>query len=244
MCVQRGDSQFHGNLEFSSVFLDRGAIRITESKHDKHAHLVTGSWADEIPSLLDNDCIAILVLGGNEIPISALIATGSEFDIVLGDTPEDNRPPSAEIIPCSAVSVRFRKALFCTEHIEFAEQCQRTVTRTALLGPPPQLPAEAVRKRLPREAFFQEKLEELGLTPTDVDLVPDAVRFRLWRLQTDIYRSFAAEHDLSFIPPPRSTMDLHGMLARAYWGSDVGHPNAEFGEQYLRQVVEWASGRA
>jgi hypothetical protein len=244
LCVERGDSQTHGNFEFSSVFLDRGAIRVTDSKRDKHAHLVTGSWADVIPPLVDNARIAIMVLGGNEIPISALIAKGSEFDVVLGDIPEDDRPPSAEIVPCSAVSMHFRKALFCTEHTEFVEQCQRRGTRTALLGPPPQLPTEAVRERLLGEEFFRDKLEELGLTPTDVRLVPDAVRNRLWRLQTGTYRSFAAEHSLSFIPPPESTKDSNGMLAPTYWGSDVAHPNAEYGAQYLKRIVEWASGRA
>jgi hypothetical protein len=193
-CVNRGDSEALGNFEFASVFVDGGVIRVTHSERDKHARRVTGSWADVMPALLDNAGIAIMVLGGNEIPMSALIATGSEFDIVLGDTPADDRPPSVEVIPCSAVAMHFRKALFCAEHIEFVEHCQRSGTRTALLGPPPQLPAEAVRERLPRELFFQDKLEELGLRPTDVRLVPDAVRNRLWRLEIGIYRSFAAEH--------------------------------------------------
>jgi len=244
VCVERGDLDDYSNFEFSSIFLDTSAIRVTENKRDEFGHLVTGSWADVMSSLLDDARIAILVLGGNEIQISGLIAIGSEFDIVLEDTPEDDRPPSVEIIPCSAVSMHFRKTLYHPDHIEFVEQCRRRGTKTALLGPPPQLPAEAIRERLPSEVFFQSKLEELGLTPADVRLVPDAVRNRLWRLQIGIYESFAAEHNLSFIPPPRNTMDSHGMLARTYWGSDVGHPNAEFGAQYLRQIVKWASGRA
>jgi hypothetical protein len=175
---------------------------------------------------------------GSQVNIRGLLLQGPPFDVALPGEGERAFDPEVEMIPCSAVESYVHASLQAdTQLAQLIEQGHERGAKIWLLGPPPALPEPAVRERLEHEPHFAGRLSEIGLTATDVRVVPSAVRVRLHALLLGVYRDFAAEHGAGFCPPPSSVADEAGLLLPDCWGKDITHGNAAYGAAYLRELV-------
>ncbi len=221
-------------------------------------HLVTSRWgpdgwtpgerststADVLDAL--DPTHLVLMWGGNQMNVRALLALGPPFDVVLPS--DDGTPvpgPDTTLVPCTVIRSFVRDRL--TENgglQEVVELGRARGARGAFLCPPPPIPERGVRPRLADSPHFVGVLEELGVGAGEVPIVPDEVRRKLWVLLASEYAAFAAEHGLDVVGQPAGTADASGMLAERYWGSDATHGNAAYGRDYLAQVLDWAAGTA
>ena len=95
-----------------------------------------------------------------------------------------------------------------------------------------------MRERLHTEPYFATRAGELGLDPAAVRFVPDRVRAKAWKVLLAVYAGFAAGHGGRLIPPPDGAADETGLLAPAYWGTDITHANPLYGRLYLEKVLD------
>jgi hypothetical protein len=186
----------------------------------------------------------VLAWGGNQMNVRALLATGRPFDFVLPGSDATPQPdPDVELIPCAVIGSYVRQRLDDNEMLgQLLDRATGTDTPVTVLGPPPPLPEDAVRQRLSDSPHFVGVMEKLGMVASEVPIVPDPVRGRLWVLMITAYRTFAEHRDLDFVEPPAATIDGRGMLASPYWSTDATHANADYGalvmEAILRSTVE------
>jgi hypothetical protein len=187
---------------------------------------------------------AALAWGGNQMNLRALVATDRPFDVLLPSVdPHTPVDPGVELIPCSAIDRFVRDRMEGNQMFrDLIAEFTRLDRPVAMLVPPPPVPERAVRQRLGDEPHFIKVLEHLHKDATDVPIVPDPVRQRLWSVMAGTYRSVAAGNGLDVIEPPTDAFDDSGMLASAYWGDDATHANAAYGTSTLRKVFDWAAG--
>jgi hypothetical protein len=181
----------------------------------------------------------VLAWGGNQMNVRALVATGRPFDFLLPGSEAAPRPdPAVELIPCAVIDSYVRQRLEANETLRpLLDEAAGRGTPVSVLGPPPPLPEEAVRQRLSDSPHFVGVMEKLRTSASEVPIVPDPVRERLWTLMTGAYRTFAEHHGLDFLEPPATTIDGQGMLGSPYWGADATHANAEYGALVMDTVV-------
>ena len=187
----------------------------------------------------------VLAWGGNQMNLRALVATDRPFDVLLpspeSTDPADPADPATELIPCAAVARFVRLRLEQNEMLgELIADCAKRTRPMGLLLPPPPIPEPAVRQRIADEPYFSRVLAELGTTASDIPIVPDAVRQRLWVVMTTAYRSFAQKNDVTVLEPPADGFDTNGMLVSNCWGRDVTHANSAYGALALQRVFAWA----
>jgi hypothetical protein len=185
----------------------------------------------------------VLAWGGNQMSLRALVATDRPFDVLLPSSePHAPLDPGIELIPCSVVDGFVRNRLEGNDTLRaLIVECAHRNRPIGMLVPPPPVPERAVRERLGDEPHFVKVLEHLHKDATDVPIVPDDVRQRLWTLMAGTYRSFAVGNGLDVLDPPADAFDDNGMLASAYWGRDATHANAAYGVSTLEKVFDWAA---
>jgi hypothetical protein len=127
-----------------------------------------------------------------------------------------------------------------SELTQLVYACRDVTHRLCFLAPPPPLPEIAVRERMPNEAHFVAVAGQLGIDLSNVPLVDQGVRLRLWRVMIDGYRQVADANGADFVGPPPEAADADGLLRRSFWNFDVTHANPEYGRLYLRDIVAWA----
>ncbi len=208
---------------------------------------VKDASARALPDVLDSwgpTCV-VLAWGGNQMNLRALVATDRPFDVLPPSAaPADGPDPSAELIPCSVIDAFVRRRLEENDRLgDLLTACADRRLPVCVLVPPPPLPEGAVRDRLADGPHFAKVLQELGQSATEVPLVPEPVRQRLWSLMADAYRSFADDHGLDLLSPPGEAFDDRGMLAPPYWGQDPTHGNDAYGAAVLGRAFAWATGQ-
>lgn len=188
----------------------------------------------------------VLMWGGNQVNLRALLATGPPFDVILPPAlGEADYAPDSVLVPCAAVVAYVRNRFDGNAELSDVLATTRSLQAKCLfLGPPPPLPGTAVRERLRDEAHFVGVMKKLGVDAATAHLVPDAVRQKLWVLLISTYQAFAAEQGSTFLPPPAGSTDALGMLDQRFWGVDATHASAEYGMRYMDEVLSWAGGCA
>jgi hypothetical protein len=97
------------------------------------------------------------------------------------------------------------------------------------LEPPPPLPRHRVLaypREVARATLFRKHI------------APERIRYKLWRLEADIFRRFCAESDIAYLPAPTNMIDTNGMLAEGGWGSDATHANSRYGIEAVKDVLD------
>jgi hypothetical protein len=83
--------------------------------------------------------------------------------------------------------------------------------------------ADVLRNRRP--AFF----------PAGTSVSPAMLRWKLWRLTSDLTREFCEENDIHFLDCPAESMDERGFLRPQYY-QEAFHGNAAYGALVLEQI--------
>jgi len=67
------------------------------------------------------------------------------------------------------------------------------------------------------------------------EISPAALRYKLWRLHSQIIGEWCREAGALFVPCPPETFDENGFMREPYYG-DGAHANMAYGERLLEQM--------
>ena len=164
-------------------------------------------------------------VGGSVHSVMAMVQHPRPFDFVLPSRPDLPMIEGAEVVPFAGI----RRAMAAS--VEEFLQIMRLVCGQAtgpifhLEPPPPLEDGERVLEDVPW-GFFPDLTREVA---------PASLRYKCWRLHSELVGAFCAEHDIELIPAPPEAMDSHGYLKPAHY-LDAMHVNASYGALVLAQM--------
>jgi hypothetical protein len=167
------------------------------------------------------------VLGGNAHNALALVRHPRGYDFLLaGDEQGPARAASDELIPLALV----RAALLAQLGADFL---RLRMLRDAVgpfvhvESPPPLRDDRLIAERA--DAFFRDQaIATLGVAPA-------GLRWRMWRLNSMLFREQVAALGCRFLAVPAEAQDADGFL-RPELAADATHGNVAYGEIIIRAV--------
>lgn len=181
-------------------------------------------------AICDGDpCFILTSLGGNEHNVLAISLGKPRFDFILGAEPDLPLEPRVELLPEAAIREALRD--WMREKIGLlAAICKATSVPIIQIEPPPPLPKSQVTA-YPKE-FFRSLLDVRRMSS-------ELVRYKMWRLQTEILRECCAQVGVKYVETPDEFVDKIGMLAAHAWGKDATHANERYGEEMIKRAVDY-----
>jgi hypothetical protein len=170
----------------------------------------------------------VLVCGGNEHNVLGIVRNKRPFDFVLSSAPDLPLQPGYELVPEALIREVLKH--FMAESLQ-AMRTFRSATELPImqLEPPPPLPNQRVLA-YPRELLRARLLRN--------KIAPELVRYKLWRLESDIYMRVCHESGIAYLRAPPGMIDKNGMLAEPGWGSDATHANPRYGVEVIKDVID------
>jgi len=174
--------------------------------------------------------LVVSAMGGNFHNALTLLQHPRPFDFSLSGEPSPPFVRGAEPVPESLVRAALEHGL------------ARDFTRLRLLravtgpfvhleSPPPVRDDGFIRDSA--EAWFKDK------AGGEIAIAPAALRYRIWRLNTGIFRKAVEALGCRFQPVPRETQDADGFLLPQFAG-DATHGNEAYGEAVIRSLESGA----
>jgi hypothetical protein len=168
-------------------------------------------------------------IGGGAHSVVGLVAHPRRFDFVLPEAPSLPMDPQAEVIPVDAVRAmlleQVRPYLKLMDHV-------RSLAQHRLLHiepPPPCGDAQRMRPHIPWP-LFPGMLKEIA---------PRSLRYKMWRLHSQIVAGHCEEHDMDFLAFPNEAADEEHFLLPEFFHDGI-HANGRYGALLLRQMQELA----
>ena len=164
-------------------------------------------------------------VGGSVHSVMAMVQHPRPFDFVLPSRPDLPMIEGAEVVPFAAIRRAMAGAV--AEYLQIMRLVREQATgRVFHLEPPPPLEdGGRVLQDVPW-MFFPDLTREVA---------PASLRYKCWRLHSELLAAFCAEHGVELIPAPPEAMDGRGYLKPAHY-LDAMHVNASYGALVLRQM--------
>lgn len=175
----------------------------------------------------------LLSVGGNEHIAMSVVRFRERVDFLIGEEPEIALEAGAEILTEAAIRETLRDKMASTLSTLRAIR-DATSLPLVCVEPPPPLPNERVIA-YPKE-FFKRAIDPNRLSS-------ELFRYKMWRVQSWLYREICAKHDMVFASVPRELIAPPGLLAREAWGEDASHANAMFGRRMIALAGELLMAR-
>ncbi len=164
-------------------------------------------------------------VGGSVHSVMAMVQHLRPFDFVLPSRPDLPMIQGVEVVPFAAI--RRAMAVSVEEYLQIMRLvCGQATGPVFHLEPPPPLEdGERVLADVPW-MFFPDLTHEVA---------PASLRYKCWRLHSELVGDFCTEHDVELIPAPPEAMDARGYLKPAHY-LDAMHVNASYGALVLAQM--------
>ena len=164
-------------------------------------------------------------VGGSVHSVMAMVQHPRPFDFVLPSRPDLPMIEGAEVVPFAAI--RLAMAASLEEYLQIMRLVRGQAAGPVFhLEPPPPLEdGGRVLVDVPW-MFFP------GLTH---EVAPASLRYKCWRLHSELVGAFCSEHGIELIPAPPEAMDARGYLKPAHY-LDAMHVNASYGALVLGQI--------
>lgn len=216
---------------------DRPRTRVIHTLEPRYAPEIedeAGPAARFSPALLDTirDQIdrhrprVASVIGGNYHNALALVRHPRPFDFHLSGEPSPPLDPQAEPVPEALVRAALEAGLA-------RDRLRLTLLHAAigpfvhLESPPPVRDDRFIAAAA--DAYFRAR----GIARDGV--APAAVRYRIWRLNSGLFRTMVEELGGTMLPVPPGVQDVDGFL-RPDLAADATHGNAAYGEAMIRML--------
>ena len=172
--------------------------------------------------------VVVSTIGGNHHSAFGLIQHPVAFDVLLPGR-EEAVAEGAQIIPSRAVSDYFVERLERGD-IELVSQLASAAPCPVyhLAPPPPKRDDDFIRSN--HETQFAAR----GLTDNGVSPAP--LRYKLWKLQTDLTQRIYEKAGVKQLMPPQKALDEDGYLRPDFYAKDATHANKKYGTLVLRQI--------
>ncbi len=164
-------------------------------------------------------------VGGAAHNVLAMVRHPRAFDFVLPERPDLPIAPGAEVLPVGAV--RGAMAAAVAPYLEvIGLVCAAASGKVRHIEAPPPFQDDArVQEDVPW-MFFPDLTREVA---------PAALRYKCWRLHSQLVAQFCASRGVEMLPPPPEAVDGSGYLKPDYY-ADAMHVNTRYGALVLDQI--------
>ncbi len=211
LAKMKQDKNISEELSFNSYFL-KALDKSVESFENKKNYIFRGKAKINL----------VLLLGGSYHNIIGLFKMTPAFDFIHPDYPDLELDEKAEIIPFNAI-----KNLLYAEVCKYEEILSviSDLSFNALhLEPPPPLDDEQlIMDNL--ESYFTDRYNSPRLANPNI-------RFKLWRLYSDLFCGLCKKYNVPYIPAPE-TMIINGKFLKREAYLDTIHANRFYAEHYI-----------
>ena len=178
----------------------------------------------EIRNVL-SEGVVFSAVGGAAHNILALVTHPRPFDFVLPERPDLPLTKGAEVLPFAAVREALAAAV--RDYLHIIGLVRRTATGRVfhIDAPPPLEDGARILQDVPWK-FFEDLTR---------DVAPAALRWKCWRLHSDLVGTFCRTEGVEVLPPPAESMDARGFLKPEFY-RDAMHVEESYGALVLRQM--------
>ena len=164
-------------------------------------------------------------VGGSVHNVMGMVQHPRSFDFVLPSHPGLPIIEGAEVVPFAAVRRAMAQAV--KEYLQILQLIRQQATgRVFHLEPPPPLEdSHRIQEDVPW-MFFADLTREVA---------PASLRYKCWRLHSELVAAFCADHDIELIHAPLEASDARGYLRPVHY-LDAMHVNASYGALVLAQI--------
>jgi hypothetical protein len=168
--------------------------------------------------------------GGLPLVFGMIVHPRRPYDFILPAQPELPLAHGTELVPYEAVYVSMQTTLrpFFDVMDEIRNVSGGPVFH--LESPPPCEEENRDADRVGWKAFHSE----------DDVIAPGWVRYKVWRLHSEIFSAHCNAAGITFVPHPPEVTDARGFLRPVFRGKP-GHGNAEYGARVLKQMQALAA---
>lgn len=172
---------------------------------------------------------AFSFVGGGAHVVLGMLVHPRRFDFVLPSEPDLAIDPSAEVLP--AIAVRRILESMTDEYLALMGEIRRLVKGPMfhIEPPPPSADAQRMYADVPW-VMFPGRCREIS---------PAALRYKLWRLHSEILRAWCTGRGVTFVEAPGQTCDAGGFMRDDYYG-DGAHANDAYGQLVLAKMRQLA----
>jgi hypothetical protein len=195
-------------------------------QEDSRALLEGAALRADIRALLAGRDVYVSVLGGNDHAVLAMLNHERRFDLLLPEAPDLPCDPGAELVPAGLLRAEIARR--AAPHLAaLAAYRAAGDGRMIHLQSPPPIPSAAHIAAHP--GIFRDEIAARGVAPA-------WLRYKVWRLQSDVYRAACADAGIEFLAAPASMQDADGMMRAKGWNPDPTHGNAQYGAAVLAEL--------
>jgi hypothetical protein len=171
--------------------------------------------------------VCVSVLGGNDHAVLAMLNHHRRFDLVLPEAPDLPCEPGAELVPAGLLRAEIARR--AAPHLAaLAAYRAAFAGRLIHVESPPPIPSAGHIEAHP--GVFADEIAARGVAPA-------LLRYKAWRLQSDVYRAACADAGIAFLAAPASMQDKDGMMRAEGWNPDPTHGNARYGAAVLTELA-------
>lgn len=177
-----------------------------------------------LTALRADDAAIFSMIGGNAHNVLGLVRHPRPFDFIHPQHADLPLEEDAELIPFTAMRDALKR--MSTRWLNgLSALARRFPGRVRHLESPPQARDQTFIKN-----DIREKMATQGIS--DYSIAAPALRYKLWRLNSEIFASVCKESGVAFIPAPADSMDADGFLLPQYL-DNATHANAAYGQLCL-----------
>jgi hypothetical protein len=174
----------------------------------------------------------VSMVGGNDHSVLGMLNHPRLFDFVLPEAPGLALTPGAEILPAGLVMELLHKRI--EPHVKMLAALRSALPGQRLVHVQSPPPVPSARHIATYPGVFADLIAERGVSPA-------ALRYKLWRLHSSLYRQSCAGLGVGFLPVPAKMCDAEGMMVEQAWNHDPTHGNTVYGAHVLGQLVDYAA---
>lgn len=221
-------------LELDPTFVQMHQLDLPGLPADLHTGIVSPVFLEKITVVINAMSAppeaVFLWIGGSIHHDMALVNQHVKFDVILPDEPDIALSNDAQIVPFQLMKGTMK--IHCGWKIGVLNGLRNllTVPMYQFQSPPPNPSEELVRKFT--SEYFQKQIEERGISPI-------ALRYKLWRIHSDIYREACTAMGIEFVSVPKEAVMPDGSMAPTAWAERDGiHANLWYGSLLWKQINE------
>lgn len=172
--------------------------------------------------------VVVSTIGGNHHSAFGLIQHPVAFDVLLPGR-EEAVAEGAQIVPYRAVRDYFLGRLERGDSELVSKLASAARCPVYHLTPPPPKRDDDFIRSNHETQFAARGLMDNGVSPAPL-------RYKLWKLQTDLTRRMYEKAGVKQLMPPQKAMDEDGYLRPDFYAKDATHANKKYGTLVLRQI--------
>lgn len=176
----------------------------------------------------NNSINIVMLFGGNFHNILGLIKAEPAFDFVHPKFSSLELEKTANIVPYNAL-----RDIFCNDlsvHEEVINEISERFSKSNMLylsSPPPLLDDAEVLKNLG---------EYFNIRHENPELVHPNVRFKLWKVYTEMTEQICKKHKISFVHVPTEIFDDDEMFLKLEYFKDATHANQKYANKLINKL--------